>query len=300
MGRSMSRRRKTRRLSRKAGRPGWWASLEGERRRRIVRRGAVSLMVTLFAGAGVAGLRKIEAHVEHQLLARAGPLTLVFLDLPDGLDSLALDDLNGAVANLLARDWVDDRICREVAERLAAVGWVAGINSVRRTGDVRLEVSASYRVPAAMVQQQTDFLLVDGEGVRLPGSYQYSPDWKLIQGVNVAAPSAGFAWVGRDLRAGLDIISALGREPFSRQVTGILVENSEGRVDARLSHIELATDRAGGRIRWGSAPGSEIEENSVEQKLAILRENYRRTGRIDALHAVIDVSTYPDRFTIPG
>lgn len=296
----MSRRRKTRKAVRQPRRPGWWASLDGERRRRIVRRSAALLMLPLFGVAGVVGLGKIEAHVEQQLLARAGPLTLVFLDVPDRLESLALDDLNGAAADLLARDWVDDRLCRDVAEGLAGVGWVAGVNFVRRTGDARLEVSASYRLPAAMVQQQAEFLLVDAEGVRLPGSYRYSPAWKLIQGVNAPAPSPGSTWAGRDLRAGLDIIAALGGEPFSQQVTGILVENSEGRIDARLSHVELATDRAGGRIRWGSAPGLEIEENTVEQKLAILRENYRRTGRIDALHAVIDVSTYPDRFTIPG
>ena len=40
--------------------------------------------------------------------------------------------------------------------------------------------------------------------------------------------------------------------------------------------------------------------NSVAEKLAILTENYRQTGRADAGHAVIDISLYPDRFTIPA
>ena len=73
-----------------------------------------------------------------------------------------------------------------------------------------------------------------------------------------------------------------------------------GRRDPRACHIELMTDQAGGRIRWGSAPGSELEENGVQQKLALLRENFSKTGRVDARHAVIDVSTFPDRYTIPG
>ena len=66
------------------------------------------------------------------------------------------------------------------------------------------------------------------------------------------------------------------------------------------TNVELATDRAGGRIRWGSAPGLEIEENLPGQKLALLRQNFINTGRADADHPVIDVSTFPDRFTVPG
>ena len=73
-----------------------------------------------------------------------------------------------------------------------------------------------------------------------------------------------------------------------------------GRVDGSASHIDLATDQDDGRIRWGSIPGAEVEENGVDQKLALLRANYRDTGRADAHHPVIDVSTFPDRFAVPG
>jgi len=122
----------------------------------------------------------------------------------------------------------------------------------------------------------------------------------LIDGVANPAPQAGAQWDGEDVRAALAVLSAFQPEPFGGQIAGVAVTNFRGRRDPRACHIELMTDRAGGRIRWGSAPGSELEENGVQQKLTLLRENFIKTGRVDAQHAVIDVSTFPDRYTIPG
>jgi hypothetical protein len=234
------------------------------------------------------------------ILDRVGRPTLAFVDLPEQLTELALDDLTAAVSDVLAREWIDDRICRDIATRLEGVGWLETVEFVRRTGDGRFEVSCRYRIPAALVQQDGEFLLVDRDGVRLPGTYLYTPTWKVVQGVGTRASSPGQKWEAADLEAGLAVVAALEREAFGHQVTGVLVDNFDGRRDARKSHIELATDRAGGRIRWGSAVGAELEENSLEQKMAILRENYRQTGRLDANHPVIDISVFRDRFTIPG
>ena len=189
---------------------------------------------------------------------------------------------------------------RSKMARLTKMAWVAEVNFVRRTAAARFEVSSRYRLPVAMVQQDGDFMLVDNKGVRLPGTYRHEPKWMLFHGVSRPAPQPGTTWDGEDLQAALAVVEALEREAFSDQITAVLVENADGRLDPRRSHIELATDRTGGRIRWGSAPGSELEENTLRQKLAILRANFRDTGRADAHHPVIDVSTFPDRFTIPG
>ncbi|MGB2985551.1 MAG: hypothetical protein WBE26_06680 [Phycisphaerae bacterium] len=243
---------------------------------------------------------RLEAHVKRKLVERVDRPALVFVDLPEQLTEPALGDLREAVSDLLAGDWTDEHLCREMATRLGEVGWMAEVDFVRRTGDGQFKISGRYRLPVAMVQKDDEFILVDGEGVRLPGTYLYTPTWKLIQGVGTPAPKPGAKWDGADIKAGLAIVAAMEHEVFGAQITAVIVENVGGRRDPRHSHIELATDRAGGRIRWGSAPGSELEENTVEQKLAILRENYRQTGRVDAHHPVIDISIRPDRFTVPG
>jgi len=150
----------------------------------------------------------------------------------------------------------------------------------------------------AMVQSRGGFHLVDRQGVRLPGEYSYDARWMCIHGVSAAPPRPGEPWMGDDLQAGLDLIELVNRQDYRGQIEGVVVDNAQGRVDPRRSHIDLATDQPGGRIRWGSAPGREIEENSVAQKLRILDANFRTTGRIDANHLVIDVSTLPDRFLV--
>ena len=275
--------------------------MDGERRHRLVRRVTLVCLAMAVVLGGSIAMTRLESHINQQLLDRFGQPIVAFIDLPDSLTELALDDLEGSVANLLThRDWTDDGLCRDTAGRLASVAWIANVNAVHRTAYARFEVSARYRVPTALVQFGSEFILIDGDGVRLPGTYLYDPAWMLIQGVSRVAPPAGVKWEGDDLQAGLAIAAAMTLEPYRDQITAVLVENMGGRLDMRRSHVELATDRAGGRIRWGSAPGFELEENTVEHKLALLRENYRRTGRADASHPVIDISTFPDGFTIPG
>ncbi len=297
----MARKKKTtRKKGRRVERWAWWASLDAGQRRGIVRRGGlVCLLLVIVAGAGYLG-SQLDAHVGRQLRDSVGRSEVVFADLPASLERLARHDLSSSVSDLLDHDWLDDTLCQQISERLSTVGWVAEVRSVKRNSVGTFEARARYRVPIALVEQDRDCLMVDAEGVTLPGRYLGSQAWKLIRGVHSPAPVAGAVWEGLDIRAGLDVVEAISREAFEDQVFGVLVENVRGRLDASASHVELVTDREGGRIRWGSAPGFELEENTIGQKVAILRDNYRRTGRLDADHPVIDVSTFPDRFTIPG
>lgn len=293
-GKARGKRRRTARP-----RPAWWPSMGADTRRRLILGGLKAttagavLLCVLFAAA------RMRAYGKTHILERFGGATLALSDLPPSLAPLAEEDLRAAASDLLTGDWLADARCRDLAESLRAVGWIRRLESVRRLPDARFEVRAEYRHPAAMVQHESDFLLVDADGVRLPGTYRYSPAWMLIQGVARPAPAAGLAWEGDDLAAALALVAALRGEPFEHQITAVLVDNLAGRLDPSRCHIELATDRAGGRIRWGSAPGYEVEENSVAEKLAILRENHRRFGRADGNHAIIDVSAYPDRFIVP-
>ncbi len=272
---------------------------------RLNRRCALAILAIL-GGAGVVcggwlGLRSLGAHVDGMLLRERPDALVDFVDLPKELYSLANHDLQRSLFDVLGREWTDDALCGQMASRLAEVGWVARVHYVRRTGGGRFEISCRYRIPAAMVLRgDDDGFLVDDQAARLPGKYVTHPAWRVIEGVDKSAPAPGRTWEGEDIRAALAVLSAVAAEPYAGQIAGVSVANFAGRRDPRSTHLELLTDRPAGRIRWGSAPGLELEENGVPQKLALLRENFGRTGRADAQHVVIDVSVFPDRFTVPG
>lgn len=278
----------------------WVGAIRWHSLRRPAAVAAVVLAAGGFALAGSVALARLDGHVNRALLERNPDASVEFVDLPESLVGLAGGDLRGSIAELLDRDWTDTVRCREIARRLSTIGWIADVRYVRRTTGGRFEISARYRLPAAMVADHGDYVLIDSEGVRLPGVYVYQPRWYIIDGVESDAPPVGEKWSGADLQAGLTVLTALRSEPFRPQIVGVVVENFGGRRNARASHIELITDRPGGRIRWGSAPGFEVEENLLLQKLALLRQNFAKSGRADAGHDVIDVSTFPDRYHIPG
>jgi cell division septal protein FtsQ len=292
MARGKSRRKTARRREAK---PGWYASLDAEQKQRLVKL-AARVVVAVAAAAGIGlGMAELDRRV-HAAERFSGPPQIVLAGVPTDLDAVLREHLQVVSES----DWTEPDLCRRIAIRLAESGWVARVDRVRRQADGRVEVSCRYRTPFALVQCGRDFLLVDAEGVRLPGRYPFSASLPLVQGVAGPPPDAGRAWEAKDLQAGVGVLRRLRAEPFADQVTAVLVHNYGGREDRHTAHLELATDRAGGRIIWGSAAGEEIEENTAAQKLAILRRNYELHGRADAGLAVIDVSTFPDRFTTPN
>jgi len=128
--------------------------------------------------------------------------------------------------------------------------------------------------------------------------------YRLITGVRADAPEPGQPWEGRDLRAGIEMLTLLRDEPFWKQISAVSVRNFQGRSDPRGPHIEIVTTSPGpgriaGRIRWGSALGQEIEEPTPEEKLATLRANYHQYGRVDCNKLWIDVSTQRGSFLYP-
>ncbi len=258
------------------------------------------MVVSACVIAGTMGLSALNGDVRAKLFASQPEADVIFVDLPNSIRELAFSDLHDEILPALDGDWTEDRACQLIAQRVQSVGWVEKVNSVRRFRDGRFEVRCDFRLPFALVQRSADFFLVNDQGVRLPGKYRYDRQWMIVQGVASSPPEAGDLWGGDDIQAGLATIRAIRDKPVGDQITGVQVDNYQGRLDRHESHILLATDRAGGRIAWGSAPGEEVEENSLARKIAILRENFERTGRVDGGYAVIDISTFPDKFTIPG
>lgn len=291
MGRPKRSRKKPRSSARGRRRP---ASLDPEKTRRTLGIGLRIIAVGVIAAGIAVGMGRLD-HQVHAQPQFAGPPQIVLLDVPEGLEPIIQQGL--APANQM--DWIDPQLCRRLGRQLERIAWIRRVESVRRSPTGRVEIRCAYRTPMALVQTGGQFALIDQECVRLPGRYPYRASWPLIQGVASLPPPAGQPWTPPDLAAAVAVLEQLAGEPFADQLTAVQVHNYRGRIDARAAHIELATDRTGGRIIWGSAPGEEIEENSVEQKLAILRRNHELYGRIDAGRQVIDVTTFPDRFTTP-
>jgi len=91
-----------------------------------------------FAAAVTAGrLGRLDAHVDGLLLRDRPDPVVEFVDLPKTLVTLANYDLHSSLFDLLGREWTDDRLCGEMATRIAGVGWVSRVNFVRRTGGGR-------------------------------------------------------------------------------------------------------------------------------------------------------------------
>lgn len=264
------------------------------RPRRWRRGAAVALLALACAGAAI-GARRLEQHVNGEYTLQQRPVFRL-VDAPDGLD----ERVQSQLADIEDLVWIDPALCARVAKILSENGWVRRVDSVRKRQAPIVEIRCQYRTPLAMVQGQRGYgYLVDEEGVRLPGQYEYHPALLVVRGVSGAPPPAGVVWAAPELSAALGIIRPLTREPFRPQIVAVGVQNFHGREDRRAPQIDLITDRPGGRIIWGSAPGEEMEENSAAQKLAILRSNHHDKGRADAGRLVIDISALPGRFSTP-
>ncbi|MFH0982977.1 MAG: hypothetical protein V2A79_15765 [Planctomycetota bacterium] len=254
----------------------------------------VCLTAGMSVGAAI-GLAYLDAQV-HAAPRFQQPPVIELADVPAGLR----DTMAAKLAPFETTSHYDPDICAKIGRALETDPWVRRVKSVCRLHDLRIVVECAYRLPAALVQLDSGFYLVDQERVRLPGVYGYQDALPLIQGVGSDPPPPGTVWTAPDLAAGMALARLIASEPFARQVTGIQVHNYGGRRLPPDAHLVLTTDRAGCLIKWGSAPGEEVEENSSRQKIAILRHNFERFGRADAGFHVIDISVYPDRFTTAG
>ena len=187
-------------------------------------------------------------------------------------------------SNPLSRKGVD-----RAHEMLAGNPWVENLTSVRRHGDGRLFVRASYRRPVAVVQAGQGYHLIDRESVRLPGLYLPHQAQRLktpmIEGVAQPPAPPGQAWPGDDLKDGLLLAQCLSGEPYTGQIEAIDVSHRDARGRTR---IVLRT--RDGMVRWGLPPKQEqMIEPHWTTKRSRLAKVYERYGNIDAGGRVVDL-----------
>lgn len=255
-------------------------------------------MVTFWSGVAVAivwGMRTLDRSV-HANPAFSEPPQIVFVD--DGPEVMH-DKMQDHLQGLTDGAWIESTLCARIGARLAQSPWVAAVRSVDKRADGVVEIDCAYRQPLAVLQIGDKFRLIADDGVVLPGQYGTHGGLPIIQGVTTTLPAPGTPLIGDDALAGIAMVRLLRDEAFLDQIVAIRVEGSAGSGASGGRSIELTTDQNGGRIIWGSAPGYEVEENTINQKLAILRSNIERSGRLDSDYRVIDISVFPDRFIVP-
>lgn len=235
-------------------------------------------------GFGVArGLPHLNAYAEAKGMIDPAKVRIVFANPPAWMPPATLDDLAMAAHGSLASgNPLEGGALVRVHQGLVRTGWFSHVEQVRRRSESEIAVTATFRVPFAMVRTADADHLIDAAGRRLPLSYAGTarrPALPLVLGVEKPMPeAAGDFWLGADLRAALNVADLLRSRVWfaSGQVRAI---------DAsRFTHegiVELVTDRDT-RIVWGGDPSDRsLSEMPPERKLACLDALYRASKRVD-------------------
>lgn len=264
----------------------------------------LSLSVVVF------GLVRLNDYV-HRMPAYDRPLMLEWAELPEWLamaeNRHVLDSLVRVVDLQPTDRLLDGQLAERIGSALASpeIGWVKSVDRVRIEPTGVVAIKCQFRRPTAWVRHGKYCYLVDGEGVRLPGSYEVedcrASALLMIEGVAAAPPAVGLPWIGADLVSGLHLSALLVDKPFRHQIGSVIVSNYQGRRDRSRPHIELATDRKGSRIWWGRPPEEDFgTEITASQKLLLLETIYRQWGRIDMNRSYVNIMTWPDRVAMPA
>jgi hypothetical protein len=287
----------------------------GESRPFPVKTVLVAAALTGTLGGLSYGYYRLRHHVQDRLAYPGLPPRIAMKNQPVWMSDALAEQIALAVRPKVARSAMDDRLLRDVHDVLAANPWVKKVKQVRRAyghaaGDT-LEIDAEYRAPVALVQTTKEFILVDGEGTKLPERFPagqpprivYGDDGRLnlriIEGVGAAAPfQDGHVWSGEDLQAGLDLVKLLFNQPYAEEIQRVNVANFKGRKNPREAQLVLVT-KYRTEIRWGEPVRLPFHsEISPAAKLETLSRVHQQYGRIDANHSWLDIRL--DKVTHPA
>jgi len=208
-------------------------------------------------GAVVGWVYLEQSLTDYASARHAAPVTpdAVVLDDQPGWMSPAVEmDLVEAVGRHVGDDPLDAGSLRDAVRALRDQPWVRRVKQLRRAADGRVHVEAEYRQPVAVLRTDHGYVLVDHEGVRLPGLYERHqvPLLGLVEMTGVASgpPPVGGRWPGDDLAAGLALAQVLRDEPYAEQIDAIDVSGRDPR-----QRLDLAFYVGRRRIVWGAPIG---------------------------------------------
>ena len=170
----------------------------------------------------------------------------------------------------------DGELVGRVGRSFEQCAWVRKVTAVERVFPDQLRVRFEYRRPHVAVRRENGHVLVDAEGVRLPGVYATVPACDrvaVLSGVTSHPAEPGKRWDDAALRAGMALADYAHENALLKKlgVKEINVANHGGRVDARRSEISLVTG-TGCQLAWGrDAKDAKFGDLSPEAKLENLR-----------------------------
>ena len=256
--------------------------------------------VGLMIGAAAYGLEQLKHHAYRAMDFRP-PIRLALVDPPEWVVAEKWEPRILASIPVPGPDqWTDPDLARRVAEQLEASGWVREVHRVTRHMDGTIAIKCDCRRPIAMVLTPKGYVPIDREAFRLPEVYtsvSASSGWLRIVGVESPVPKVNASFEGEDARAAVHLAALLFEQgdAFTFGISAIDVINFRGRRDKRACHVKLWTPD-GTEIKWGSAIGEEVEENTPAEKLAQIAVMLKEGGP----QAQVDVSVYPTRTIVPA
>lgn len=186
-----------------------------------------------------------------------------------GVEIVKLDDPG---ANLF-----DEALVARVGKAFEDCAWIKRVTAVERVFPDQLRIRFEYRRPHVAVRCENGYVIVDADGIRLPGVYVDPPASERsvqIAGVGGRAPEPGKAWEHPALKAGMAMADFVDATPLLARlrIREVNVANHGGRLDPRLSELTLST-AAGVELAWGrGAEAARFGDPSPEEKLENLRE----------------------------
>jgi hypothetical protein len=175
------------------------------------------------------------------------------------------------------RSLFDPKLVEQVGQKFESCPWVRKVTSVERVFPDKLLIKFEYRRAHVAVKRENGFVLVDRDGVRLPGVYAAPPACdRTVQVTGLASlpPEPGKPWKDDALTAAVAMVDYIpGSTLLTRLgIREVDVANFAGRQDPRRSEMSLVTS-TGCVVAWGrTSQTSKFGDLSTEEKMENLRE----------------------------
>ncbi|MCC6575463.1 MAG: hypothetical protein IT462_16925 [Planctomycetes bacterium] len=227
-------------------------------------------------------------------------------------------DLRLTLSELGTASCFDDASLPELAAALERNAWVAKVARIERRfpreagGHAELRPMIDLRRPALAVETEAGYVLVDGEGVRIPIALKRGDELntftaglltplRVVRGVTTEPPATGKRWESQEIAAAISMERVLRESAMdsvlpieAMELVGVPAEtDARGRVRYRPGGgVVLIPDRRllpGTSLLWGRPPvHASTLEPTLDEKIAAMRVELANPGKLKG--ASVDLS----------